>query len=196
MSKKLIYIIFFIFSIYILSISFTPAKNTMEAKMTVKINQKCDFSQVDVDDSSGSTECSPVITEKQIMDGMTGIFINMPEKIALKDSKLIKVCLLSILEGNFTEKHGGSELLVLKMDSTNKVINGNFLDDDIEAPPPVTENKVENDNFLVGSIEEDYFNFNLNSYLNFDKKPGIYHFYITMGPMSSNVVTFEIVPDK
>ena len=198
MSKKLLYIIFFFLGIYILSVNLVPAKvpekNKMEQKMSAKIDQTCDFSDVEVDDNSGKTKCSPVLTEKQIMDGITGIFINMPKKIPLKEAKIIKVCLLSILNGNFTEKHGGSELLVLKIDATNKVVNGNFLDDDIDEPPPITPDS--EDENILGVIEEDYFNFNLNTYLNFDRKPGVYHFYITMGPISSNVVTFEIVEEN
>lgn len=185
---------FFLFGIYFLNINLASAVNNTEKTMSAKINQNCDFSKLNLDVASGQTECSPVVTEKQIMEGLTGIFINMPEKIPLKDSKVLKVCLLSIMEGEDAKKHGGSELLVLKSDVTNKVVNGRFVNDDREEPLPAQEEN--DDEESLDMIEEGYFNFNLNTYIDFDRKPGVYHFYITMGPFSSNVVTFEIVADK
>ena len=168
-------------------------KNT-ENLMSAKIDQSCDFSKLDLSVPTGKNACSPLVTKKQIMQGLTGIFINMPAKISLKDSKEIKVCMLRILTAIDAEKYGGSELIVLQIAATNRVVNGNFINDDREEPLPEVESNL--DAAAMNMIEEGYFNFNLNNYLDFDKKPGLYHLYITMGPLSSNVVTFEIIPDK
>ena len=180
-------------SLLLISCNVQSTSNKTDKMMSAKIDQDCDFSNLDLSVPSGKNVCSPLVTEKQIMEGVTGIFLNMPAKIPLKDSKEIKVCMLSILESSDSKKHGGSELLVLKNDLTNKVFNGKFINDDREAPLPEELNKVEED---IDMIEEGYFNFNLNTYLDFDRKPGVYHLYVTMGPFSSNVVTFEIIPNK
>ena len=166
----------------------------VEKNMSAVINQDCDFNSLNLSVPSGKTLCSPIVTEKQILEGITGIFINMPRKMQLKDSKEIKVCLLSILEGEDAAKYGGAELLVLKNETTNKVYNGRFIDNDRIAP--IEEAKASEAEEDLDMIQEGYFNFNLNTYLDFDRTPGLYHFYIVMGPFKSNVLTFEIVEDK
>jgi len=187
------YIICVFLSILLISCNVESVTNKTEKMMSAKIDQDCDFSKIDLNVPSGNTICSPVVTDKQIMQGVTGIFINMPDKIPFKDIKEIKICMLTIMDSTDSKKHGGSELLVLKSDLTNKVFNGRFINDDREAPLPEDFDKDEED---LDMIEEGYFNFNLNTYLDFDRKPGVYHLYVTMGPFSSNVVTFEIMPDK
>jgi len=188
------YLIWVLSGILIIYFSSACAINKTEKMMSAKIDQNCDFGKLDLNVPTGKTDCSPVVTIKQIMDGLSGVFINMPKKIPLKSAKEIKVCLLNVMGSKDAAKYGGSELLVLKSDVTNKVYNGRFIDDDREAPPPTEEQSTNESN--VDTIQEGYFNFNLNTYMDFDRKPGIYHLYITMGPFSSNVITFEIMPEK
>lgn len=65
-------------SLILLLICLIPGKS-----MSAKINRDCDFSHLDLSVPTGKNACSPIVTKKQIMQGLTGVFINMPTKIRL-----------------------------------------------------------------------------------------------------------------
>jgi len=162
--------------------------------MEVKIDQGCDFSQVNLDLQYSESPCTPVIKEAQIAKGLIGLFINVPEKIKLNESSQIVVCFTSILTLSDQEKFGGSELFVLEDVSSGKLYSSRLVDEEPDAPLPDGDDAPDGD--MPSGPIQGYFNFLLSDYLKFRPHLGEYHLHVSMGPYKSNVASFKIVEDK